>query len=217
MTGPWIVAFSVLSLVVVLLAALVLGLSARVISVLARAEALLNRTNLDEVFKGLEVGATLPQFTAEHAAGPPLGDGPASSGRLVLFLDADCAPCRDLVVALHREQVQLPMEKVAILQLVEGSRLPPLPDSWSVLLQHDRDVSRTMHVSATPYAYVADGDNIVIAAGIPNGPADLQRLAARLVVAPNGSGPARPLFPVHSSAGRSATSSVGKIGEGHVH
>jgi hypothetical protein len=181
-TGPWIVAFGVLSLVVVLLAALVLGLSARVISVLARAEALLNRMNLDEVFRGLEVGASLPEFTAEHVGGLPIEERPPASGRLLLFLDADCAPCRDLVVALDREDVQLPLEKVAVLQPVEGSRLPSLPAGWTVLAQRDRKVSRALRVSATPYAYVVDGTNTVTAAGIPNSPPDLQRLVSSLLL-----------------------------------
>lgn len=217
MTGPWIAAFVVLSLVVVLLAGVVLGLSARIISVLARAEALVSRVNLDEVFKGLEVGASLPDFTAEHLAGPAITTPPTSSGRLLLFLDADCAPCRDLVIALNHEDVPLPLQKIAILQLLEGSRLPPLPYDWTVLSQHDREVSRALRVSATPYAYVVNQENTVVAAGIPNTPADLQRMAGQLASSTNGRRQAGPALPIISSRGPSAAASVDQIGANHVH
>lgn len=186
MTGPWVVAFIVLTGLVLLLAALVLGLYARTLSTLDKMESVFGRINVDNLFRGLDIGTRIPYFTARHVSGPSLSDQVSTSGRLLLFFDEDCEPCAALAAALSQgpssdDGLPVGIEKVLVGAADGIEPTWTLPDDWSVLQQQRREVSRLLSVSVTPYAYVIDSNSSVVAAGIPNSLEDLQSLASALV------------------------------------
>jgi len=167
-TGPWIVAFSVLAIAVVLLTIVVLGLVQRIGQVLQRVEALLTNNSGVQNPINMLVPTGIPA--------PDVPDAPGAHGKLVLFLEAGCEACQVLVADLNRKR--LSTEAVSLIAVVDDpdSPIASLPRSWRVVHDRDRLVAQAWKVSATPVSYAVDPTGIIRAAGFPNTSRDLQRL-----------------------------------------
>lgn len=181
MNGAWITAFTVLAVVVVIQGVVLVGVMTRFTGVLTQLQGLLGNVRLDELFRGLPDGSHAPPFpAARHVAGPALPT--TGTATLLLFVEDDCLPCRDLLTEVTKRQPQLPwVHPVAVLHPGQPTAMPALPNGWTVLSTDDsREWSRSFHVTATPYAYVIDAERRIAASGIPNVTEDLFDLVTAL-------------------------------------
>lgn len=179
MSAPWVIAFCVLSAVVVVQAVAIIGLQGRVSATIARVEAFLGTSDLEERFRGLPEGALAPALPARHLTGPLARVGSGTSA-LLLFVEPGCDPCDTLLreVGTHVEPIP-GVQPVLVVQPSAGQAPPSMPAQWSVVAQEDREASRSYHVSAVPYAYLVDEVGKIAAAAIPNSMNDLLTLCLR--------------------------------------
>lgn len=177
MITPWIVALLALWAVVLLLAVLVLGTMRRLTPLLERAE-LATQANRPG---GLQPGATVPDFEAVDAEGEPLTavdlEGQQS---VVLLVDLDCPPCKQLVVEIAAADTRsLGAELLAIYgERALHSGFPAVAGART-LVQVGGSVSRAFESNSTPHTFVLDGRRVVDS-GTPNTIEGLRHLALRL-------------------------------------
>ena len=187
MTGPWLAAFVVLWVLVLLLAVLVLGVLRRVVPVLDRLER--GQAQAAGGF-GLPVGSELPGFEArDREGGAVTGDAIPRPG-IVLFLDPECRPCRKLADELRSAAANLSRVPLAFVAPDTGAGRQLVPPAGLVLLQTGQAISRAFQTSITPHAFLIDANGRVSDQTIPESVADLNALAARLRREVRLSGPA---------------------------
>ncbi|HEX2050787.1 MAG TPA: hypothetical protein VHJ34_09175 [Actinomycetota bacterium] len=177
MSGPWIVAFVLLSLVVVAVAVLTLGLLRRSAAVL---EALEQRgAGGMPAPSGLAPGTRVPDFAGVDRSGAVVTrDELAYGARVFLFLTPTCAPCRSLAEELaRRAPVHLGVPLVVVVQSAPD-RDPGLPATIDALVfDPDGTVGRAFDVTGYPYAMAVDGDGVVTKGAVPGSVSDLRSLA----------------------------------------
>lgn len=192
MSAPWIIAFGLLTLGVLVTAALVLGTLRQVSGVLEQAEVRLR----DVVVMGgagpggLEPGASLPTFRAETldrdlVTEADLRGVPA----VLLFLSSDCPPCRALAHELQRRR-DVGISLYVVLDGIDDARELRLIGLENILLQGDGQLSQAFKTRATPHAFVFDAAGALVAAGTPNTFDHLRNLA-RGVLEGGGDAPGR--------------------------
>jgi peroxiredoxin len=176
MTGPWLAAFVVLWVLVLLLAVLVLGLLRRVLPLLDHLEA--RRPAAPEL--GLSAGTSVPAFEARDRAGKAVGADDVPRPGIVLFLEPDCRPCEKLA-----KQVRTDADRLDGVPLVfvtsdteEGRALAPT--SGLTMLQTGHAVSHAFQTSITPHAFLVDRDGRLSDRMVPESVDDLNLLAALL-------------------------------------
>ena len=146
MSTPWIVAFVVLTLLVVALAVAVLGLMRQVGVLHARIAPM----GTHFAGEGPEVGSTAPDIGVSYARSPVT---------LVVFTSATCTICRELkpsIDALRRQEVGLTVHTVS--------------------LEDDRPVFDAFAVRSTPYVIAVGSDSSVLGRGVANSLEQIEEL-----------------------------------------
>lgn len=180
MTTPWIAAFAVLAVTVVLLGAFILGLSHRLVEALRRLEELLGDPTVAPNTVGLAVGATAPTLARRPAGGNGnSADLPPTTDSLVIFAEPDCDPCRALVADLSNCRPHLAGLQPVLVSTPTATWADALADRWTLLSDHDRSLFTAWHVTGTPLAYVVGADGLIRAKAFPNSTADVTALCSR--------------------------------------
>lgn len=171
MSGPWIIAFCALVVLVLVLGGLVLGMLARVDRVL---DEIVSRTpRLRSRGGGLEVGQSLPllEFTSPDLPAPVRFDR-----AIVVFAAQGCAPCEALMADLAGRTAA--MDEWRRVLVWNGDGQPPSlePPGWLVVNERTGALSRLFEVRGTPYGIVVDRNGQVAATGVPNTATDIEGL-----------------------------------------
>lgn len=184
MSEPWVIAFCVLALVVVVEGLVLVGVATRFGALLRRTEALLSAVTLDDMFRGLPVGSRAPVLDGIHEHDVVSATG-GEDPELLLFLDTDCGPCLELAEELNATDPELPARTVAIVHRRRpDDPLPLLPKRWIVVEQSGHEISEAFQVKAAPYAYLIDAQGMVAASGVTSTIAHLDRLVSRAATLP---------------------------------
>lgn len=192
MSLPWIIAFALLTLCVLVTAALVLGTLRRISGVLEQAEVRLRDVTLmgGSGPAGLEPGASLPTFRAETLDRDLVTDADLRGAPAVLlFLSSDCPPCRALAHELRRRS-DVGIHLYVVLGRIDEARELRLTGLENILLQGDGQLSQAFKTRATPHAFVFDAAGALVAAGTPNTYDHLRNLT-RGVLEGGGDAPSR--------------------------
>jgi hypothetical protein len=176
MSGPWIVAFGCLWLVVLLIGFSVVGVVRRISGVLEGSERLLARE-----IEGAEPLSLIPPFELIDEVGDLVSSQAViTETTLLLFMDSHCGPCQVLLSDLTRHGDELGRVPIVVVAdeegLADGFQLPP---TVSVFRQRQREVARLFRSVATPQAFVVDSAGVVLDRTVPGSAADLRRMAAR--------------------------------------
>jgi thiol-disulfide isomerase/thioredoxin len=146
MTTPWVVAFAVLTVLVVVLAVAVLGLMRQVGVLHARIAPM----GTHFAGEGLEVGATAPDIGVNYGRSPVT---------LVVFTSSTCTICKELkpsIDALRRQEVGLTVHTVG--------------------LEDQRSVFDAFNVRSTPYVVTVGADSLVLGRGVANSLEQIEEL-----------------------------------------
>ena len=179
MHGAWLVLFVLLWAVVVVLAVMVLGLSARLTSLqMAVGLATGGAPRLQLPSRGM----VLPPTDRRHE----LVAQPAGDGLLVLlFLSPTCGPCLELAKRLAAAE---PEECVLALQ---GTKLGVVTDDVEsrvfaaggaishVIPDGDSAIARDLGIGVTPFAMVVDPEGVIQETGSPGSLADVALMVER--------------------------------------
>lgn len=169
MSGPWMIAFSVLTGVVVILVLIVFGILRRVSVVLEQAEAAL-QANGPPRPSGLPPGTRLPAFEGvtcgdSHFASSSLRGTPA----VLVLLGRDCPSCRALEAELAAVKVsELGVRVVAIVNDAEHAERLRRTSELEVVQQLDHSVAKALQSTMTPHAFVIDAEGVIEETGIPS-------------------------------------------------
>ncbi|HZD80021.1 MAG TPA: redoxin domain-containing protein [Actinomycetota bacterium] len=188
MTAPWIAAFALLWIAVLLVLFLQLGQFRRAIQVLETAERQLQGSPPHLSQQGLPPGSRIPDIEARDPDGVIVRRADlAGLGGIFLFLSSDCGPCRDLLEDLGRNagwDGSLPL--IAVIDDTPEARLIRFPPGITVLYQTGEAVSRAFDTAVTPHAFLIDARGTVMHKVIPNTAEQLQELARKAHVLPAG-------------------------------
>lgn len=176
MSGPWIAAFGALTVVVGLLAVITLGTLRRVLMALDRPSG----TSASFDLGGLPLLASVPRLELrQRANGSVQFPSVVDETSIVLLMESQCAPCRDLTKALNRTDGRVNgVPVVALLEDTDEGRSFPVPEAIQVYYGDSSEIARAFATTATPYAFVIDNTGVVLERGIPNDLADLKEMAA---------------------------------------
>lgn len=177
MTTPWIVAFTLLAATVLLLAVFVLGLARRILETLNKLEPSHTNSAHEHAEFGMPLGSTAP-----GAADPDMDENlpprlPSGiRGNVVLFVEANCDPCRTLIPDLASGGVAFRGLQGHI--FADDGFEVPLSDlsDWNIHSDVGGETAKTWAVNATPLMYVLDQHNRIAAKGFPNSTADVNRI-----------------------------------------
>lgn len=181
MSGLWIFAYVALLVVVILMAILLVGTLRRISSLLEQAEATLRLLPSELAPAGLPPGTKVPDFEAPRIDGSIFRAADLyGTSSVVLFVDNDCEPCRELVVDLEQHAIDdLGSRLVVVVDDPSKEESLKAISGVTVLHQVDREVARVFQSSVTPQAFVVDAGGTVVDSGNPNTLDDLRRLAHR--------------------------------------
>jgi hypothetical protein len=177
MSTPWIAAFCLLSLTLVVLALFVRGVAVRAVAALERAEALLPE-GMNLTAGGVEPGTKL-FGEGRSSSDAPIASRLAGRRSIVLFLEPSCQPCQILVADMASHPVDL--DEVALVPVVEatqeGRELAariPIP----AIYQAHGEISRMFGTRSSPHAFAVNEDGVVVGVSVPNTVPQLVQLAA---------------------------------------
>ena len=161
MSGPWILAFAALAVLVIAQSIVLLGLVSKVTIALERAEV--------HSSSGPQPGTPLPMLELEDADGAPaaIGEPPL----VLLMLNPGCGPCARLLDRLNKTKTAPPGRVVAIIDV--AARPVPAPPWLTVLYQRDGTSDRALRLDRTPLALTVDTDARITATRVPVNAADL--------------------------------------------
>jgi hypothetical protein len=186
-SGPWIAAFVVLWIVVVLVLLVVVGVLRRALAVLEGATTpggTDHRAVSAEVvtnYGGAPPGTRIPPFAVENGTGAALSsDELLGRARLYVFVTAGCPPCERLVAELASSPGGEEMPIVLFAHDRSDVKVASLPPSVTVLEQPDGSASRAFQTKTFPQAFAVNADGLVQATAIPNSLSDLRMLARAL-------------------------------------
>jgi hypothetical protein len=173
-TFLWI-AVAVLGALMVWLGLALAGAVRELLALRRRVEALEVRAGApDHLASGLPPGAPAPPWEAFDVDGSPVSSAPFSGRRhLMVFADADCAACGELVPAIVRASSDGSLPPVAV---IARAPLDASPPGWRppgdaplviVGVEHGRDVSDRYRVDVTPTVFLVDEGGLVVARGTP--------------------------------------------------
>ena len=172
MTAPWIAAFALLWLTVLVLAFVVSGLVRRFGGVL---EAVEKRLSAPMEF-GAAVNSRISPFQVADAAGRAVLFGELiREPTLLLVLSNHCSACSALV-----EQLDGAGESVGGMPFVVVTNAEPeapYPSTLPVLFDPNGAATKALDNRATPQAYVLDPTGLVLARKVPGSLRDLEEMA----------------------------------------
>lgn len=159
MSTPWIAAFASLWLVVVVVAAIVLGLLRRIGDTLDQMQLSLSADEL-----GARIGSTVPPFELTTADGTTMPSQAVFDDRaLLLFLRAGCSSCRPLLASLRGVTDRIGDVPFAlVLQHHREAEELSVPTSTRVFFEGNGSASAAFKKRATPQAYLIAGNRRII-------------------------------------------------------
>jgi methylamine dehydrogenase accessory protein MauD len=172
MSIPWISAFVALCALVLVLGFLLIGVLRNVGLLTWRLEQLEATTPSRLGRSGLAPGKKAPDFTlaSVHAGDVALGDLAAGRKTLLVFVQARCGPCHDIVPELNKFADQYrEIQVIAVNHATPDEAREFVAETearFPVLIQEDWAVSKRYEVFATPFAFLLDERRIVAAKGI---------------------------------------------------
>ncbi len=183
MSGPWVAAFITLTVLVLLLTVTVIGLMRRTALVLERAESAISTLPGPGVAMGVGPGTEVPAFETTNSAGDRWrSHRERGRPRVMLFVDAGCAPCERLINEIQASPVSLGDAELVMVTREPDGRLSDLGNRYTVLMDTDGAVSEAFGTSITPNAFAVDADGVVVAREVPASAEALARLAGALSV-----------------------------------
>ncbi|MEP6758684.1 MAG: hypothetical protein ABJB55_05775 [Actinomycetota bacterium] len=166
----WIIA-AVLAAALVWLGLALAGAVRELAALRERVDALEGASSPIHLDAGLAIGSLAPVWSITA----PDGSAVASSGfagrrHLVVFADADCRACDELVPAVVRAAAAGALPPLA---LVGRGRPDATPEAWRgedrtrvvAGVERASEVSDTFHVEVSPHIFVIDEGNAVVAQG----------------------------------------------------
>lgn len=185
MTGPWMVAFGALWLLVIVIAVLVTGLLRRTTATLERLDQYMQYQARTQEMSRLPVGVTVPAFSAYDLEGRLVTSDELFERRsLTLFLGDSCEPCDELVEELMTSEIRLPGAQLVVVG--RSKTLESLVERWgagTVRAFADSEageISRAFDNRVIPQAFVVDPPGTLAASNIPNTVRDLERMVERV-------------------------------------
>lgn len=186
MSLPWVVAFLALWVLVIVLAALVLGMMRRMAPLLAKVERITDQQNLPPDHAGLPPGSEVPPFDVVDEAGRKLRLGrtlplPA----VLLFVDGACPPCKELVEDLLAQAESLRGTRLYVV-LKDGSFADEpgfralREKDLRVFEQRDRQASEAFRQNAIPQAFAVGADRRVAESRITNTVEELKMMVREI-------------------------------------
>jgi len=185
MSTPWIVAFIVQWIVVIATAVVVIGLLRRTAAALEAAEA---SREAPVSLGGIPIASRAPDFTVYEATGTHAGPhaGPAritaeellDGPTILLFMEQHCPPCRQLASEIAPVFEQGNSVNLRVVLDEEDGTPHWLPDDVPVVYQRERELSHAFQNSASPQAYLLDGDRLVLAKRIVRSIDDLREMSS---------------------------------------
>jgi hypothetical protein len=175
MTAVGWVLLAVLAAVVVWLVLAMIGLVREVAALRAELRGLTERPI--ELGGGLPIGSVEPAWTIETGAGAIASSAYAGRRHVLMFADADCRACDDLVPEVARATAGRALPPVVVV----GPDGTDLPSSWTgpgmaAGREHARDVSDAFRVDVSPHVFVLDEGGAVVAQGGAMTLADVEAL-----------------------------------------
>ncbi len=186
MTAPWIAAFAVLSLTVLLMLIVLIGVVRRVLGILdedpaASSNIYARSLHISNTYGGLLPGTQVPLFVATTAAGETLTSSELFGQPLLCLFTADnCPPCTTLLAELAAPAGTLEVPLLVFADDPRASKWQSLPAGIKVLEQVDQSASKSFQSTAFPQAFALDERGVVRAVAIPNSFVDLRTLARAL-------------------------------------
>ena len=197
MSAPWIAAYAVLWLAVLVVAFVMLGLVRRIGGVLEGVERRLS-TSAGEF--GAAVGSTVSPFDLDDAGGRrvPFGEL-VGEPTLLLVMSDHCPACTKLAGQL--DGVGETVAGVPLVVVTNAEPEPPYPATLRVLYERGGEATAALDNRATPQAYVLDPTGRVLDRRVPGSPAHLQEMAVeQRRRAENGAGAAAEAQPIDRPA-----------------
>jgi hypothetical protein len=181
MSAAWVAALIVLWAVEVMTATVVIGILRRIGGVLERAEA---RGSAPSLAFGIPVASRAPEFrvferngrTYRELKSAELIDAPT----ILLFMEQNCPPCRDLAEELGTGTDQLERIPLRVILREHEGRPDWLHSAVPVVYERRREVSTAFENNATPQAYLLDTSRTVLAKRIVRSLSDLDQMARTL-------------------------------------
>lgn len=178
MSPGWAAAIVALWLTVLVFGIVLLGLLKRVVPAIERAETF--ASGAAGAVMGLPVGSEVGDFRAivngERTGARELLTQPT----VVLFLEANCAPCKTLASDLEGMTDRVG-DLALLVVLAEENGVPEwLPLGLRVAFERNGEVTRAFANAATPQAYVVDERRFVLARGFVGSRESIVQLAGPL-------------------------------------
>ena len=183
MSTAWVIAFVVLAAAVIVNLVVVVGLLRRIAPVLEGAEReLAQSVGALDVPGGVPLlGRASPFHVYTHDGLRISSDELLSETTILLFMEAGCQPCRELISQLHPNGEGLD-EIPLVIVIPDADAYENLKLDGAhvrIVLQPDRAASRAFQTEATPSAFVVYPGGVVLDRLVPRSWADLQLLARR--------------------------------------
>jgi hypothetical protein len=171
-TDPWIAAYGVLWLALLVLAFVVIGIVRRVGGVLEHVEIRLAAP----VEFGAAVNSKISPFQVADAEGHAVKfEQLVTQPTLVLVLSNHCSSC--LKLAAQLEGVGEAVEGVPFTVVTNAEPEVPYPTMLPVLYDPNGAATKALDNRATPQAYVLDPSGLVLDRRVPGSLADLEEMA----------------------------------------
>lgn len=174
MTAPWIAAFACLWLLVLGLAAVVIGVLRQLAATL---QALPSGSEGSARRNGPTLGASLPALEVHRSTGEAVVLSDIDGPYVMAVLSSGCAPCLTITEWLCTDDAKLNnLASLVVLSDASGDEQLDLGESVRVLVDTDRRAIRGLEVPGTPFAIEIASDGRVASANPLSGPDHLARL-----------------------------------------
>ena len=173
MSAPWIAAFAVLWLTMLVLAFTMIGIVRRIGGVL---EGLEQRLTAGPGEFGAAVNSTISQFEVVDADGRGVAfDELVAEPTLMLVMSNHCSACT--VLAEQLEGIGSSIGNVPFAVVTDADPDVPYPATLPVLYDRDGAATKALDNRATPQAYVLDPAGLVLDRKVPSSLGDLEGMA----------------------------------------
>ena len=172
MSTPWIAAYAVLWLTVLVLAFTMIGIVRRVGGVL---EGMEQRLSVKAEF-GAAVNSTISPFQVVDAAGRAVAfEELVTRPTLLLVMSNHCSACTALAAQL--EGVGRSVNGLPFVVVTNADAEVPYPETLPVLYDPNGAATTALDNRATPQAYVLDPSGLVLDRKVPGSLSDLEGMA----------------------------------------
>ena len=172
MSTPWIAAYAVLWLTVLVLAFTMIGIVRRVGGVL---EGMEQRLSVKAEF-GAAVNSTISPFQVVDAAGRAVAfEELVTRPTLLLVMSNHCSACTALAAQL--EGVGRSVNGLPFVVVTNAAPEVPYPETLPVLYDPNGAATTALDNRATPQAYVLDPSGLVLDRKVPGSLGDLEGMA----------------------------------------